>query len=64
MRSCRGHDQRVTEKFQVELEDAKGPPDGWNRSAVRLLSTGIDKATNHDGMDTVNMTLSVVIFQK
>jgi hypothetical protein len=51
-------------RFQEELEDAKGPPDGWNRSAVRLLSTGIDKATSYDGMDTVDMTMSVVIFQK
>ncbi len=25
-----GHDQRVTVRFQEELEDAKGPPDGLN----------------------------------
>ncbi len=28
------------------------------------MSTGIDKATDYDGMDTVDMTMSVVIFQK
>jgi hypothetical protein len=30
MRLDRGHDQRVTVRFQEELEDAKGPPDELN----------------------------------